>query len=107
MSLRTAPTGRHSHSRNPDGGRVHLHNEESQPRTVTVVVRGGADGTSVEDVPLPAGAATRIELPATDEPLAVGCHSDDGRSGVRTHRPDDAGPVVFSLREGSILLDGG
>jgi hypothetical protein len=74
---------------------------------VAVVVRGGDDGTNADRVSLPAGGATRLGLPAADGHLVVGCHSDDGRSGVRTHRPGDAGPLVFCLREGSILLDVG
>lgn len=105
MSLRTPPTGRSSPSVNPHGNRVHLYNEEPERRTVSVVVRD-SDGQSVERVTLPGGGTARLGLPAASGPLTVGCHSDDGRSGVRTCRSGDTGPVVFSLRKGSILLDG-
>lgn len=74
---------------------------------MAVVVRGGGHGTTVERTVLPAGGTVRLGLPATDDHLTVSCHSDDGRSAVGTHRPGDVGPVVISLREGSVLLDSG
>jgi hypothetical protein len=106
MSLRAPPTGRSSLPKKSSEGRVHLYNEESKPRNVVVVIRRRAGGTSAERVSIPAGGAARVGLPGDDR-LTVGCHSDDGRSGVRTCRPDGACSVSFSLSEGSMLVSGG
>jgi hypothetical protein len=84
---------------------VHLYNGEPTRRTVAVVLRRPGDPSSVERRRIPPGGAVRLELPVVDTPLTVGCHSDDGRSGVCTYRPDRSGTVVFSFEDGSILLD--
>lgn len=62
--------------------------------------------SSAERMVLPAGAVVRRGLPAVDGHLTVGCHTDDGRSGVRTYVSGHSGPVVFTLQNGSMLLDG-
>lgn len=89
------------------GYRVQLSNEETRPRTVAVVVRGSDHRASVERVTIPPDDVVRLVLPVVDGDLTVGCHSDDGRSGVCTYRPGGSGSLAFTLRNGSMLLDGG
>ncbi len=89
----------------PDRDLVHLYNGESTRRTVAVVLRRADGPSSVERRTVPPGGAVRLELPVVDAPLTVSCHSDDGRSGIRTYEPGRSGAVVFSFEEGSILLD--
>lgn len=91
----------------PDRDLVHLYNGESTRRTVAVVLGRSGGPSSVERRTVPPGGVVRLELPVVDAPLTVGCHSDDGRSGTCTYRPDRSGGIVFSFERGSILLDAG
>lgn len=69
------------------------------------MVRGPDGRASAERVDLPSGSVARLRLPVSADDLTVGCHTDDGRSGVCTYRPGESGPVGFTLLERTVLLD--
>ena len=69
------------------------------------MVHGIGGRASVDVVSVPAHGTAHVDLPDSDAPLIVGCHTEDGRSGICTREPDDSGSIAVSLDEGTILLD--
>lgn len=74
---------------------------------MVVEVRHSDGRTRVERLDLDGGGTSHLGLPESDGYLSVGCHSDDGRSGVCTYYPGESKTIGFTLRKGSILLDSG
>ena len=54
-----------------------------------------------------AGSVVDLSLPAVDDYLTVGCHAEDGHSGICTYYPGESRTLGFTVREGSILVDSG